>query len=78
MDAEELVSDQVFESLLQLDAAASTDVAHRVALATLAGACRAVCEMYQGQMDGIRIRQIILHHLQDASPLCQSIFAVHH
>ena len=78
MGTEEMVSDQVFESLLELDASTSTDVAHRVALATLAGACRAVCELYDGRLDGIIIRELILHQLQDASPLCQSIFASRH
>ncbi len=78
MFAEDVVSDQVFQSLLNLDAAASSDVAHRIALATLAGACRAICQMYQDKMDDDHIRKVVMSQLQEASPLCHTIFGAYH
>ena len=75
---DDVISDEVFQSLLKLDEAASVGVAHRIALATLAGACRAICELNQLHLDEDRLRQVVLVQLRQASPLCQSIFATPH
>ena len=78
MFAEDVVSDEVFESLLRLDQTATSDVAHRIALATMAGACRALCELYQNRMDEDGIREVVLGHLRKASPLCEAVFSTKH
>jgi len=68
------VSDQICQSLLDLDTQVSQGVAHRVALATLAGAIRAICEINHDQLDPMRLRQLVINQLQQASPECRSIF----
>lgn len=78
MGAEEVVSNEVYRSLVELDAATSSDVAHRVALATLAGACRAICDLNMNRFDERHIRRLVLVQLRDASPECSAIFASEH
>lgn len=74
MLTDQTVSDEVCQSLLDLDLQVSQGVAHRVALATLAGAMRAICEINQDRLDPMRLRQMVMRYLQEASPECRSIF----
>lgn len=74
MLTEEVVSDEVCQSLLDLDTKVSQGVAHRVALATLSGAIRAICEINQDQLDPMRLRQLVMNQLLQASPACRNVF----
>lgn len=74
MLTDETVSDEVCQSLLDLDTQVSQGVAHRVALATLAGAMRAICVINNDRLDPMRLRQLVMNHLLQASPACRNIF----
>ena len=80
--SETVVSEEIFASLIRLNQEHSSLVAQRVALATLAGACRALCEMKQDEMGeggfDAAFRRLVLFNLSQASDDCERIFALRH
>jgi len=78
MAVEDLISDEICDSLVALNRQTDSDTAQRVALATLAGACRAICELNRTTLDEIHIRQLVIGQLRDASSECRTIFSSRH
>ncbi len=78
MAVEDLISDEICQSLVALKDETQCGTAQRVALATLAGACRAICELNRTALDDVHIRQLVLGQLRDASSECRTIFSLNH